>query len=68
MFMRLANALNRLRICAGWSEPLLVAQATLLEISCRGSFSLARVMTINVSSDLKIHGVDQKCGSSLGAC
>ena len=30
-------ALIRLRVCAGWSEPLLVAHATLLEISCRGS-------------------------------
>ena len=33
---RLAKALIRLRICAGWSEPLLVAHTTLLEISCRG--------------------------------
>ena len=30
--------LIRLRICAGWSEPRLVAHTTLLEISCRGSF------------------------------
>ena len=30
-------ALIRLRVCAGWSEPLLVAHTTLLEISCRGS-------------------------------
>ena len=30
-------ALIRLRVCAGWSEPLLVAQTTLLEISCHGS-------------------------------
>ena len=35
---RLAKALIRLRICAGWTEPLLVAQTTLLEISCRCSF------------------------------
>ena len=27
----------RLRICAGWSEPFLVAHTTLLEISCHGS-------------------------------
>ena len=33
---RLAKALTRLRVCAGWSEPLLVAHTTLLEISCRG--------------------------------
>ena len=37
---RLANALIRLRVCAGWSEPLLVAHTTLLEISCRGTFIL----------------------------
>ena len=34
---RLAKALIRLRVCAGWSEPLLVAHTILLEISCRGS-------------------------------
>ena len=33
----LCLALIRLRICAGWSEPLLVAHSTLLEISCHGS-------------------------------
>ena len=38
IFKRLAKALIRLRLCAGWSEPLLVAHTTLLEISCRGSF------------------------------
>ena len=27
-------ALIRLRLCTGWSEPLLVAITTLLEISC----------------------------------
>ena len=32
-----AKALIRLRVCAGWSEPLLVAHTTLLEISCQGS-------------------------------
>ena len=35
--MRLAKALIRLRACAGWSEALLVAQTTLLEIPCQGS-------------------------------
>ena len=34
---RLAKALIRMRVCAGWSEPLLVAHTTLLEISCHGS-------------------------------
>ena len=26
-----------MRVCAGWSEPLLVSHTTLLKISCRGS-------------------------------
>ena len=34
---RIWKALIRLRVCAGWSEALLVAHTTLLEISCRGS-------------------------------
>ena len=38
IFKHQAKALNRLRICAGWSEALLVAHTTLLEISYRGSF------------------------------
>ena len=33
IFKRLAKALIRLRVCAGWSEPLLVAHTTLLKIS-----------------------------------
>ena len=37
---QLAKALSRFRVCAGWSEPLLVAHATLLETSCRGSNSV----------------------------
>ena len=40
IFKRLTKALIRLRICAGWSEPLLVAHTTLLEISCHGSIIL----------------------------
>ena len=41
IFKRLAKTLIRLRVCADWSEPLLIAHTTLLEISCRGSiFSL----------------------------
>ena len=35
IFQRLAMALIRLRVCAGWSEPLLIAHTTLLEISRR---------------------------------
>ena len=37
IFIRPAKALIRLRVCAGWSEALLVAHTTLLEILCRGS-------------------------------
>ena len=40
---QLAKALIRLRECAGWSEPLLVAHTTLLEISCTGSNVFARI-------------------------
>ena len=35
---RQANALIRLCVCAGWSEALLVAHTTLLEITCHGSY------------------------------
>ena len=37
IFKRPAKALISLRVYAGWSEPLLVAHTTLLEISCHGS-------------------------------
>ena len=45
-FKQLAKALIRLRVCAGWSEPLLVAHNSLLEISCPGSnmFAIVYVM------------------------
>ena len=39
-FRRLAKALIRLRVYAGWCEPLLEAHTTLLEISCRSSIIL----------------------------
>ena len=32
----------RLRVCAGWSEPLLVAHTTVLEISSRSPYSVGR--------------------------
>ena len=38
IFKRVAKALISLHVCAGWSEPLLVAHTTLLEISSHGSF------------------------------
>ena len=55
LFKQLAKALIRLRICAGWSEPLLVAHTTLLEISCRGSFmvSLVRLSFMGINVSLK---------------
>ena len=40
IFDRLARALIRLCVCAGWFEPLLVAHTTLLEISYRISYVL----------------------------
>ena len=43
LFKRLAKALIRLCICAGWSEALLVAHTTLMEISCHGSILLVDV-------------------------
>ena len=36
IFKRLAKALIRLRVCAGWSKALLVAHTILLDILCRG--------------------------------
>ena len=44
ILQRLAKALIRLRVCAGWSEALLVANTTLLEISCTGSFYVNKDM------------------------
>ena len=43
---RLAKALIRLRVCAGWSEPLL--------ISCHGSYIFLEGEN-NVSTEIKIH-------------
>ena len=40
IFKRQAKALIRLLVCASWSDPLLVTQTTLLEISCHGSVYL----------------------------
>ena len=47
---RLAKTLIRLRICAGWSEALLVVHATLLENSCTGSiYSVVHVCLQNIT-------------------
>ena len=40
IFKRLAMVLIRLCICAGLSEPLMVAHTTLLKISCHGSIMI----------------------------
>ena len=37
IFKQLTKTLIRLHVCAGCSEPLLVAHTALLKISCRGS-------------------------------
>ena len=50
IIMRLAKALIRLRVCAGWSEPLPVAHTTLLEISCHGSIITFPAVFIRTSS------------------
>ena len=46
IFKRLAMALISLRVCAGSSEPLLVAHTTLLEMSCHGSFFINTVACV----------------------
>ena len=47
---RLAKALISLRVCSGWSEPLLVAHTTLLEISCQGSLVRSRESCLKTRS------------------
>ena len=59
--MRLAKALNRLRVCAGWSEPLLVAHTTLLEISCRGSFVFDNLHCLFVRSRVCVFACVPEC-------
>ena len=53
IFKLQAKALIRLRICAGWSETLLVAHTTLLEISCRGSYISTHKSITNNAKDKK---------------
>ena len=57
-------ALARLRVCAGWSEPLLVAHNTLLEISRRGSYIyitlVAHYAILYIYEKLKMTGCLQK--------
>ena len=55
IFKQLAKALIRLCVCAGWSEPLLVALTTFLEISCRGSFlCCSNVIIFHIQELLKV--------------
>ena len=54
---RLAKALVRLRVCAGWSEPLLIAHTTLLEISCHGSHIFLEGAN-NVNTEIIIHIIE----------
>ena len=54
IFMRLAKALIRLRVCAGWSEALLVAHTTLLEISCRSSYGFDSCYAASPSGHLPL--------------
>ena len=68
--MRLEKALISLRVCAGWSEPLLVAHTTLLEISCHGSIIymlalLTDVLMTDVS--IKEHSEDSRHAAPTGA-
>ena len=52
IFKRLVKALIRLRVCTGWSEPLLVTHTctTLLEISCRGSLLMQYISAEKLST------------------
>ena len=54
IFKRPAKALIRLRVCAGWSEPLLVSHTSLVEISCCGSIIIFffEIMTCNPSINI----------------
>ena len=49
IFKRLAKSLIRLRVAAGWSEPLLVAHTTSLEISCCRSYVVGAVLKRTVT-------------------
>ena len=51
IFKQLAMAQIRLRVCAGWSEPLLVTHTTLLDISCHGSYMENISISFHASGD-----------------
>ena len=48
IYKRLAKTL--IRLCAGWSELLLVAHTTLLETSCHGSYLVIMDLTLNIQN------------------
>ena len=52
--MRQAKSLNRLRVCAGWPEPLVIEHTTLLEISCRGSYDETHTGLVAIENALTI--------------
>ena len=52
---RLAKALIRLRVSSGWSEALLVANTTLLEISCTDSLIFYRVYMYLIGNKEKLY-------------
>ena len=53
VFKRLAKAVIRLWVCAGWSEALLVAHTTLLQISCCGSYNLNEMLKQDLNRNSK---------------
>ena len=59
VFKRLAKALIRLRKCADWSEPLVLAHTTLLEISYFGPFIGAK-NALRLYIRTKLHLSDKK--------
>ena len=69
--MRQAKALIRLRICAGWSEPLLFAYTTLLEISCGGPIIVNCFVCNDVFLDFLLayfaNNMDQNQTATIGA-
>ena len=66
--MRLAKALVSLCICAGWSEPLLAAHTTLLQISCHGSYLLALVTDVLMAAvSIKENSKDSRHAAPTGA-
>ena len=48
IFKRLAKALISLHVCAAWSEPLLCAYTTYLEISYHGSIIIGNQMRLGI--------------------